>query len=339
MNDHAIVVGIKSYPGISHLLGPCNDAQDFYDWVVSPDGGGVDPGNAALCLSTHFPTPTGVSDAKPAFSELDALFRPLVTRTLEHGHVGDRLFVYVAGHGFADTQDMDSVALFTADAQPVYPLHLAVKAYADWLRRNWAFDEIILLADCCRTTNTFQSISSPQLPTTNGHPNATRVKAFYGFATGWKEPARERDMGNGRYRGIFTAAVMEALTNAPPNRLGRVTGTAVKNYVHTVIGKYAGDVDVSPPVIDARVDMDALFTTRPAAPGQEVSFNTAPGQVGLELVVSDGGHQEVFRGPVPDEAFTLQFEPGLYKAELPATNGSGPHSTLFEVPSHGPIQL
>jgi hypothetical protein len=258
---------------------------------------------------------------------------------MTEGHIGERLFVYVAGHGFADTQDLDSVALFTANAEPFFPLHLAVKAYADWFRRNYAFDELLVLADCCRTTNTFQTITEPQLPRTRGHPEASRVKAFYGFATGWKQVAREREMEGGRHRGIFTAALMEALEKAPPNRLGRVTGTAVKNYVHTVMGRFAGDVPVSPPVIDARPDRDVLFIERRTTPGHAVTFETVGERVGNELVLFDGQLTEVHRDPIPARTFTLELVPGLFKAELPAVDGLGPVSTLFQVPSHGPIQL
>ncbi len=339
VSDHAIVVGIQSYPGISPLKGPCNDAQEFFDWVTSPEGGGVDPADASLCLSTDFPDPAAPVEAHPVLTELDNLFRPLVLRAMASPPVGERLFIYVAGHGFADTQDMDSVALFTADAEPMYPIHLAVKAYADWFRRNWAFQEILVLADCCRSTNTFHAIAPPHLPRTSGHAHASRVKVFFAFATGWKEVARERDMGGGRYRGIFTAAVMEALEKAPPNRLGRVTGTAVKNYVHTVMKKYAGEMEVSPPVIDARAEKDVLFALRRTVPGQAVAFLTTPDRVGRELVVSDGSFTEAHRGPIPATSFTLELVPGLYKARLSGDNGSAPLPTLFEVPTHDPIQL
>ena len=146
-------------------------------------------------------------------------------------------------------------------------------------------------------------------------------------------------MEGGRHRGIFTAAVLEALQKAPPNRLGRVTGTAIKNYVHTVMGKFAGTVAVSPPTIDARPDKDVLFTERRTTPGQTVAFQTVPERVGQELVLSDGGLEEVFRDTVTAPAFTLDLVPGLFKAELPPHDGLGPISTLFQVPTDGPIQL
>ena len=59
MDDYAVVVGVARYPELSaegaaaDLEGPDNDAQDVYDWLVSPDGGGLDPGNVKLLRSAR----------------------------------------------------------------------------------------------------------------------------------------------------------------------------------------------------------------------------------------------------------------------------------------------
>ena len=46
IDDYAIAVGITSYPDISNLQGPENDAQHFYEWLVAADGGVFTFGNA-----------------------------------------------------------------------------------------------------------------------------------------------------------------------------------------------------------------------------------------------------------------------------------------------------
>ena len=64
-NDWAIVVGIDTYfdPNLPSLKGPANDAQAFYDWVTSPEGGAVPAGKgsekkqAFLIQSSEFHPP------------------------------------------------------------------------------------------------------------------------------------------------------------------------------------------------------------------------------------------------------------------------------------------
>ncbi|MEP6768201.1 MAG: GNAT family N-acetyltransferase [Acidobacteriota bacterium] len=51
-DDWAIVVGIKNYfdPALAGLEGPENDAREFYDWIVSDQGGRVPKEQAKLRL-------------------------------------------------------------------------------------------------------------------------------------------------------------------------------------------------------------------------------------------------------------------------------------------------
>lgn len=332
MSDHAIVIGIQRYPGIEDLHGPCHDATAVRDWLVGP--GGLDPAHVQLVRTSDYPDSDPDDDARPILNDLLKLFRPHVERTALGGHEDGRLFLYVAGHGFADPQQLDAAGLFTANARFFDPLHLAVTAYAEWFHRNWAFDELVVVMDCCRSTNPFQTVASAMLPRTNGHARAPEVRTFYAFATGWGQLAREREI-DGQHRGIFTAAFLDALEHAAPDPQGRVTGSLVKNYIHNAIGGFAGEVAIDPPDIRVDTAREVVFARRAAPAGMEVAFEPPSGRAGAPFVITNGAFAEVHRQPLPAARFTVPLLPGLYKARV----GDDPAGRLFEVPAHDAVLL
>jgi len=322
-DDHAVVIGINAYPGLTTLGGPCADACRMRDWLLAADGGAVPPTNLKLLLTTDFhpPGPTGVGDVHPVENEVNNVFRPLVTAGLGQGRVGRRLYLYMAGHGFSDPGDMDSAALFAADAELMFAPHVAGTAYADWFRRNGVFDEIVLVMDCCRTVTPLQSIRPPPLPNTSKPGLAAKVRTFYAYGTSWGATARERPM-NGAVRGIFTEALLQALRNARPNRQGRVTGQIVKDYVHNVIDEVAADVSIQPPEIRVDSSRDIALIERDSAPLFAVQVALAAPLGGEQIVISDGAGREVARldyGPGPA---AVELEPGLYKAMVAGSDRS-----------------
>lgn len=336
MPDHAIVIGIDSYPGISDLQGPCNDARLFRDWLIDPAGGGLEPANVSMRLSSDFPAPTSLDDAHPFQSEIEALFRPLSTRAVEGEHIDGRLFLFVAGHGFADPQDMESAALYAADASAVFHTHVAVEAYASFFRRRWAFDEIILIFDACRTDLTFQRVSAPPLPELQAHANAGKVKMFYGYATGFGGAARERQF-NGVAHGIFTKTMIAALENAVPNRLGRVTGSVIANYVYSAFREFAGGVEVAEPKISVDDHNDVLFLKRAVGEGavSETLFNLQNQHVGKTLIFESFGGEEVIRHTITEPQFGLRIEPGFYRVRILETG----ENDLVEAPGDAIIEF
>src|SRR5471030_1970768 len=123
--DWAIVVGIKSYadPGLAGLEGPENDAKEFHDWVVSDAGGGVPKDQAKLIRSSDYGPPfTSAATAMPTQEAIKAAFDHLMTMADANAAkglgrvVGDRLYLFFSGHGFAPDQDDGLTALLTANA-------------------------------------------------------------------------------------------------------------------------------------------------------------------------------------------------------------------------------
>ena len=76
--DFAVVVGIMRYPGISDLDGSENDARNFRDWLVSPNGGNVAAGQVHLILSSNYPGEDDPLRARPTTLEVDGAFEKLI---------------------------------------------------------------------------------------------------------------------------------------------------------------------------------------------------------------------------------------------------------------------
>ena len=318
-NDYAVIIGIERYPGLNDLQGPCNDAVAFKNWLLREDGGNLLAENVKTLMTTDYPPPISINDAHPVRSDLEQLFRPLVTKAAKKEHIAERLFIFVAGHGLADSNDADSAALYTADADNYNPFHLAVLDYGNYFKRTYAFDEIIMVLDTCRVINLMHAINKAPVPNVKPHSNAGKVKIFIGFGTGYGQESREK-MIDGKVRGIFTATLLDALDNAEPNRNDRVTGSSIKKYIHNAIYSIAGDTIISPPEIIADNYKDVVFAVRENSKKYVINFLVRPEMLNHELVILFGGRKEQERVTICDQSVSVELHQGLYKVNIEGTN-------------------
>ena len=151
-NDYAILVGISHYPaeGFPPLEGPPRDVQRFYDWLIDPQGGDVDPDNITRLLSPD-PPPQVTSDmAPPQFGDFQVAFQHLVTgggRSIQN-HSQNRLYLYFSGHGFCEIRNqMPQAALYAANASRLFNWNIAGTLYALWAKEVALFGEIVLVMD------------------------------------------------------------------------------------------------------------------------------------------------------------------------------------------------
>jgi Caspase domain len=232
--DRAVVVGITRYPDLGDLQGPENDAQAFRDWLVDPTGGAVPADNVRLILSSAYPASTSVLDAEPSNAAVENAFDELYQLGDENqGKAGRRLYIFMAGHGFAPT--LTSSALLMANATHGRAgYNTAGRLYADWFRQARFFDEVVLFMDCCRE-------NYPRAPL-RPVPYETRTanhlaRYYYGFATEWSDAARERPW-NGLVRGVFSRSVLSGL-RAASTPGGAITGASLEAFVFNSIGEGA----------------------------------------------------------------------------------------------------
>lgn len=317
--DHyAIVVGIDTYPGFTNLEGPCHDAEAMRGWLVDPQGGDVDPGNVRLLRGSEYPEPNGLDDARPHDAEIRALFRPLLEKGLRAPFIGERLYIYMAGHGFmvVDPVKARLTGLYAANAGIALAPNLVATVYAEWFRLNAVFHEIVLIMDCCRTPDLLHDLAEPALVKISGRTGLSRdIRYFYAYATQEGQVARERSF-DGQARGIFTATLLQAFEKAPPNRLGRVNGSTIRDYVHHNIHGMAGDVEVDPPDIDGPERGEIVFATRETETTLRVTFRPEPPAEGDEVVVFQRPEEVLDRLAVVAPTVQTTLEPGFYKARL-----------------------
>src|SRR5262245_55141594 len=124
--DYAIIVGIEVYPAFDPngpLKGPENDARAFRDWVISPTGGNVpnDKDHVVLIVSSDYkPAPKTPDDARPMIMDVHSAFERLQNKAQQNAdkgkglQVGRRLYIYMAGHGFAPRDDQTALLMANA---------------------------------------------------------------------------------------------------------------------------------------------------------------------------------------------------------------------------------
>ena len=236
--DHAIIIGITRYPGMGDLEGPENDARNFYEYLTVHAADKVPVAQATLIVSSQFPG-TGDKAAKPMVDEIDLVLADLSDKAIQQVKFGRRLWLFMAGHGFAPGPR--DAALLTANARASKLYHVQGGAYADWFYMAAGFEEVILLMDCCRD----------QYPRTTPHRPAwdelqragENVRTFYAYATKWSRKSRETSLpelfpkpeGSApkpQIQGLFTNLLIRGLKGEANVGGGDITGKKLKDFVH-----------------------------------------------------------------------------------------------------------
>ncbi|UCG67572.1 MAG: HEAT repeat domain-containing protein, partial [Deltaproteobacteria bacterium] len=143
----AVVIGISKYQDtrIPSLRYASDDAESFYEWLISPSGGKYAPANVKVLL-----------DHDGSFKNIrDALFVWLKQAIEE-----DVVTIYFAGHGSPDSPDTpDNLFLLPYDVQ--YD-SIATTGFPMWdietaLKRFIKAKKVIVIADACHAGGVGQS--------------------------------------------------------------------------------------------------------------------------------------------------------------------------------------
>jgi hypothetical protein len=249
--DWGIVVGVQVYPDLGDLCGPLNDAQAFTAWLTSPTGGGVPQEHTTEILSPNYQQrPKTATDAQPTVEAVeDALNRldDLAQQNSQNGqglHVGRRLYLYLAGHGFAPK--LDEAALLMANATRIrLGYHFPGKLWADWFYRSGYFDEVLLFMDCCREDYPSAPLNFVPYRDVNDPDAVDRARHFYGFATKWSRNAREHAMQDGVVHGVFTAALLAGLNGGAAQPDGSITATSLSSFLYNNTKLFLSQADLT----------------------------------------------------------------------------------------------
>lgn len=271
-DDHyAILVAIQRYPGMSNLYGPENDAHEIREWLLSPTGGNLRRDNLQEVVSSKYPPlqePERADEANPA--ELE--FKKALNRWLKvdnktwRGRVGQRLYLYFAGHGFT-AGSVEDPALYTAQAQTGDVAHIAAIRYVNKIVDARFFDEVIVIMDCCqdvlKASQVVEPTWSPPSPT-----RETEVLLMKAFAAPRGRKSFENPPKSPEARGYFSTVFMKALKAAPADSEGYVTARSVEETLlgEWVRGGYAKRTGISKPPIAAPLGLRIYRRGLPVGP-------------------------------------------------------------------------
>lgn len=311
--DHfALVVGIDDYHNFNPLQGAVNDANHFIAWLTSPAGGGVPHINITKLVSD------GTTKAPEFDTVVDHIAR-YIEDFVTTGHpVGKRLYIYLAGHGI-NVGDVGDCGLVVSNASLVTSYrNLPGKLLARKFMSSGAFEEVILLMDCCREV--IANNPTGQLAVLNAlNPGTGPGTVVEGLATKWDRPAREKELPNPlgpgtSIQGLFTHAVIDGLQRAV-DATGVVTAQRLREYVN----EYTTRLGAENQSVDIDFDPTDIEICSPASPTTTVYVQLSPPNTDFD--VRDGSFDLV--APTTKTArgigtFTVELMPARYLFCAPA---------------------
>lgn len=336
--DRALIVGINRYPGIENLQGPENDANDFYDWVTSAAGGGVDPANAKRLRSSDFP-PVAPRDERPAQEQVNDFFTDIdeaADRNNNEGlgsglRAGRRLWMFFSGHGFAPSLETSGVLMANATLKRIF--NIAAARWADQIFQGGWFDEVVLFQDACRSRIAAANLTEPFFRPRN----ATRPdsKRFYAFSSRDQKLSKELPCPDGKVRGVFAATLLDGLRGAAREPVTKaITARSLRTYLQDNMKNRLSDADRANPDIAQDPDFrdphafDIVPATAAAVERYRVAIQLPAAN--LNVALQDGGFQPIPTvDPVP-QLLSVDLPRGLYRIVV-----QGGAERLFQVTGPG----
>jgi hypothetical protein len=300
--DHAIVAGIGRYASsfLRDLDGPANDARATVEWLSDPVGGDVPLDQIQTVTSAQYP-----GESRPSANDLYQAFENLIDigEQKSPDRVGRRLYVFMSGHGFGPT--VREAALLMANAGPRRWGHnICGGSVADHFAAAGLFEEIFLLMDCCR--DALSQVGPTVLPwDKDSDERSATSRWIYGFATGFDSRTRELPI-DGEVRGVFTAAVLEAL------RSGVQTSETLTTLVGARMAELLGPDGLPTPYFQP--GPTKLEVGSPAIkPRLRITATGTPGEQALICVGPGGGvicEQEALEA---GQVWEVELESGLWE--------------------------
>jgi hypothetical protein len=318
--DRALVVGINRYPKISELSGAQNDAEEFYNWVTDPAGGGVASKNALLLRSSDFAPSTDPDEDRPDKVLVEKFFTNLDNSANANNaegqglKAGNRLWLFFSGHGFAPSLDRSGVLMANATLDRVH--NIAAMMWANRLYDGGWFDDVILFQDACRNRIGDVELTPPFIKQRQAPPGQRR-RRFYAFSAKNRQLSKELTL-DGKVRGVFTYTLLRGLRGqARDPKTGAVTTAQLKAYLQDNMQKLLPQEDLDddeiakmPEVYDPDPFEIVRVSTVPQVPDFPVRIIGAAGPTAR---IVDAALQEVAASnPAPDP-WSVRLRRGFYK--------------------------
>ena len=331
-SDYAIVVGVQRYPSFGRtakdsydLQGPDNDARAVADWLTDPDGGALPPENVRMVSSARYPNPFGGPDTVgPKQGDVAGAFRWLEDIAQRNNRridgpgltVGDRLYLYMSGHGYAKRRQ--EAAVFTANATRSRLWHVEASRWAEWFYQAEYFKEYVVWMDCCM--NPDLRIRPGPVGYRDVVPSAS-PPLFSAFAARYPGQAVEALQDDGVYHGAFTWALLKGLRSAVDEN-GAITSHSLKGYLVNAMQSFMTDEQKRDERVSTEPDFgseDDIVFARPPEPAFDVTLTVPAQAVGHRYrIVTGSPPRSVKTGTVPGPRFKVKLPNGLYVASVAA---------------------
>jgi hypothetical protein len=254
-NEYALIVGLSEYPAVGNLKGPVNDLHDVYGWLTGdlhvPEDHIKKWSDAPMKL---YREPTA-EDFINWLLDCDASAKDAKAKDSEAPFpLGDRLYVYYAGHGYNATTAQQSMIMpvstrRTWNVVPVIP-------FRESIRLRGYFKEIVMVFDGCRDVLTYaKDLNWPDQP--DAAASSGNVKVFSAFASKSGKKALEKQFADGRWCGVLTQAFLAGAKGYAADETGVVYAAALKKFVFAAVKDRLG-VDHDPDVDDGSDPNDPL---------------------------------------------------------------------------------
>jgi len=257
--DWAIIIGINAYPTFlngegqpNNLRGAVNDAVEFCEVINGLYGV---PDDQILLMQSE--TQVGLPTRREVLQAINFIVGHWQAQTGNKRQ--DRLYVFMAGHGFqvkADNQNRR--VLLMADAQNEDMHHVLVEDIADIFDQLHVFREILLFADCC--ANRLAGEIARPLPIEHSSDTVqreTKIVKGYSSQPGYEShEALHKDQT--RFKGLFSTILIKWLRDNR-NLPDAQTSFELCNYMY--------QTHLHIPVLQAAFDTNVPYVGASAEPG------------------------------------------------------------------------
>lgn len=328
MNDHyAIVIGIDNYgkteddSSFEPLTSAVKDANAFMEWLVAPTGGAIenDPTpfrrriipifSPSVLKNQVIPSPM---EAKPIKDQIDDAL-------IEFGFagnrrpVGDRLYFYFSGHGIGIGSD--GVAMMMANAyRAMESRNIGLRTYREYLQERYLFNEVIFIADCCRSRETKPIDLGKPAFVVDKDEDAPPMRDVAILAAEYSDPSFAVSGG----QGLLTQALLEGLKGDPDalDQMGRVTSNTLNNFLPKRVKALAEQNLVKQtPEMDLFPKRTEIILCKPrrTARIQVVADASIRG----EIIICDGEDREIHRQKAELATQESPWQVDLFDSSIP----------------------
>lgn len=283
-NRWALVVGISQYkhvPPRFQLRFAHRDAEDFAQFLRSPEGGAIPPDRVKLLTE---------SDAT-----ISSIRAALHTWLPKSAGADDIVYIFFAGHGVVDDDNHGYFVAHDSDPQNLHSTGLKFAEVDATLSQRLKAGLVVLLADACHAgTIGWTSTPIPSNAQTALEQIGSRDRSFLKLLGSRPSESSFEDVRWGGGHGIFTYSILSGLRGAAErDRDGVVRASELIDYVGRVVPEQTGSRQNPRVAGTFEGYLPMALLARPRVPPSTPVSMTVRGPAGAPIYVDD-----VFRGVI-----------------------------------------